>query len=65
MAKDRERQCEFYICEGQCSKGREGTFLKQCQICNKYRAKAGVAPRRTDNRRKKAEKIMRKERYDY
>ena len=33
MAKTRERQCEFYICEGQCSKGREGTFLKQCQIC--------------------------------
>ena len=65
MAKTRERQCEFYEYEGKCSKGREGTFLKQCQICNKYRAKAGAAPRRTDNRRKKLEKINKRESRDY
>lgn len=33
MAKTRERQCIYYEYEGKCSKGREGTFLKQCQIC--------------------------------
>ena len=65
MAKTRERQCEFYEYEGKCSKGREGTFLKQCQICNLYRAKAGAAPRRIDNRRKTLEKINERESSDY
>lgn len=61
MSRTRERQCEYYEYEGCCSKGREGTFLKQCQICDKYRAKPGAAPRRTDNRRKKLDKINKKE----
>lgn len=65
MARTRERVCEFYICEGSCSKGRDGTFLKQCQICNKYRAKAGAAPRRTDNRKKKLDKIQKREFRNY
>ena len=65
MARTRERQCEFYICEGQFSKGREGTFLKQCQTCNKYRAKAGAAPRRTDNRKQKMNKIQKREMRNY
>ena len=65
MARTRERQCEFYICEGQCSKGREGTFLKQCQTCNKYRAKAGAPPRRTDNRKQKMNKIQKREMRNY
>ena len=65
MAKTRERQCEFYICEGQCSKGREGTFLKQCQICNRYRAKAGAAPRRTDKRKQKIKKKQKREMRNY
>ena len=65
MARTRERQREFYICEGQCSKGREGTFLKQCQTCNKYRAKAGAAPRRTDNRKQKMNKIQKREMRNY
>ena len=59
--KDREIVCIHYEYEGKCSKGREGTFLKQCQICDKYRAKPGAAPRRTDNRRKKLDKINKKE----
>lgn len=63
--KTRERQCESYICEGQCSKGREGTFYKYCQKCNKYRAKPGSRPARTDNRRKKMERIQRKDNKDY
>ena len=65
MARTRERQCEFYICEGQCSKGREGTFLKQCQTCNQYRVKAGAVPRRTDNRKQKMNKIQKREMRNY
>lgn len=63
MARDREIQCESYICEGSCSKGREGTFRKYCQTCNKYRPLKGSKPARTDNRRHKMEKIMRKEQW--
>ncbi len=63
--KTRENPCESYICEGNCSKGREGTFYKYCQKCNKYKAKKGSLPARTDNRRQKMDRIQKKERYDY
>ena len=33
--KDREIQCIYYICEGYCSIGREGSFRKKCQTCEK------------------------------
>ena len=65
MAKTREIVCEYYICQGKCSKGREGTFYGSCQICNKYAPKKGAKPNRTDTRRKKMERIERKEKYDY
>ena len=61
MVKTREIVCEYYICEGSCSKGREGTFTKCCQTCNKYKKKPGAAPRRTDNRSRKLKKIKNKE----
>ncbi len=61
MARTREIVCEFYVCEGNCSKGREGTFNKCCQTCNKYRKKAGAKPRRVDERNKKMNKITSKE----
>lgn len=64
MARVREIQCEFYICEGQCSKGREGTFYKQCQICDKYRKKPGGKPARIDNRKQREERRLRKEKWD-
>lgn len=65
MAKTREIQCIHYICEGNCDLGKEGTFYKQCQICRTYKKLPGGKPARTDNRRKKQERIMRKEKYDY
>ena len=61
MARDREIQCRSYICEGQCSKGREGTFRKACQVCNKYVPLRGAAPARTDNRAHKLNKINKRE----
>jgi hypothetical protein len=56
IMKDREVQCEFYICEGNCKKGRAGTFRKACQTCNLYRPLKGKAPARVNNKRKKIEK---------
>lgn len=61
MAKTREIVCVFYECEGVCSKGREGTFNKCCQTCNKYKKKPGAVPRRVDTRNKKLAKINKKE----
>lgn len=63
MAKTREIVCEYYEYEGSCTKGREGTFYGKCQTCDKYNPKQGAKPNRVDNRRKKLDKIMRKERY--
>ena len=65
MAKDRERVCQYYECEGKCKKGRAGTFRDVCQTCDKYNALKGARPKRTDNRRKKLERISKKERWDY
>lgn len=58
MAKDRERVCEWYKNEGNCSKGHEGTFKKCCQKCKDYKAKKGALPRRKDLRKEKTIKWM-------
>ena len=57
MADTREIICEYYEWEGQCSKGREGTFRKACQKCKKYKAKKGRLPARQNLKKQKAEKI--------
>ena len=62
--KDREIVCKNYICEGNCSKGREGTFRKACQTCDKYCPIRGGKLARTDNRKQKLDRIMRKEKWD-
>ena len=51
--KDREIVCLFYNYEGNCSKGREGTFNHKCQTCDKYTPKPGARPRRKDLRKNK------------
>jgi hypothetical protein len=43
--KDRLSVCEFYICRGECQKGRVAEQNGYCQKCNKYR------PRKSDKRR--------------
>ena len=64
MAKDRGL-CIHYLNEGNCDLGKECSFWGHCQTCPTWKRKPGVKPARVDNRRKKAEKIMRKEKYDY
>lgn len=63
MSKTREIACKYYVAEKQCSKGREGTFRKQCQICNLYLPIAGGRPARKDLRQEKINKYMKDERH--
>lgn len=56
--KDREIACKNYICEGKCSKGKEGTFRKVCQKCSKYEPIKGGRPARKNLKHEKKEKFM-------
>lgn len=59
--KNREIVCIHYAAEGQCSLGREGTFRKACQKCDKYEPQKGRRPARINDKRKKLEKIREKD----
>jgi hypothetical protein len=59
--KDREITCVFYEYEGCCRKGREGTFRKACQTCNKYQAKRGSVPARKNLKKQKIERARDKD----
>ena len=69
MATERENACVNYKWEGECAKGREGTFRKACQICKKYKAKKGSVPARQNLKKQKTEKLkeqdMRRMMQDY
>ena len=41
MAKFREAPCKYYLNEGNCSKGRVGTYRTYCQKCSKYDPRKG------------------------
>ena len=57
MGSEREVACIYYKWEGECKKGREGTFRKACQTCKKYKAKKGSLPARQKIKKQKIEKI--------
>lgn len=59
--KNREIACIYYLCEGECQKGRKGTFRKACQHCDLYSPISGGEPARKDLRRKKREDARRKD----
>lgn len=40
MAKFRETPCEYYICKGECEKGRDAEYKGYCQKCDKYKPRA-------------------------
>lgn len=61
MAKDRETPCLYYICAGQCEKGREANHEHYCQRCDKYRPRAKV--RHPNKKKQKLEKIRKTELY--
>lgn len=61
MAKLRETPCEYYVCAGQCKKGREADHYHYCQHCDKYRPRARV--RHLNEKKQKLDKIRQKECY--
>lgn len=63
MAKTREVACIHYVCNGKCDLGKEAYFYGHCQTCPTYKKKPGGKPARTDNRRQKMDRILRKEKY--
>ena len=62
MAKDREIACENNVCEGECTKGREGTFRNYCQTCNLYKPVRGGIPARKNLKKEKTEKFLKDKR---
>lgn len=63
--RTREIQCIHYVREGECNLGHEGTFRSCCQHCKQYKKMAGARPARTDTRRAKNERRIRKEKIEY
>ena len=64
MSRTREIVCIHYINKGNCDLGKNAEFYGLCQTCPSYAKKPGAKPARTDNRKKKLDKINRKEQYD-
>lgn len=55
MATDRQTPCLYYICAGQCTKGRKADYAHYCQKCGKYRPRIRV--RYINRKKEKLEKI--------
>ena len=63
MARTREIACIHYKCEHNCDLGKDACFRGLCQTCPTYKKLPGGKPARVDNRRKKMDKIIKRERY--
>ena len=61
MAKDRLTPCLYYICKGECKKGRDADQNGFCQKCDKYKPR--VRERHLNEKKKKLDKIRRGEKY--
>lgn len=59
MSKDRLTTCRFYLCEHQCTKGRDAEHNGYCQRCDKYRARARV--HHVNRKKEELQKIREKE----
>ena len=63
MAKDRIEPCLFYICAGECEKGREADYRGYCQKCSKYVPRVRV--KHPNQKKQKLNKIREKEKLEY
>lgn len=63
MAKDRIEPCVYYICAGECQKGRDADHNGYCQKCKKYVPR--VKTKHQNIKKKKINEIRIKEREDY
>jgi hypothetical protein len=59
--KDREVACEYYVCQGECMKGRKADFYGYCQKCKLYTPIKNGRPARKDLRRQKREQNLRRD----
>ena len=60
MSHYRENTCKYYICEGECSKGRKASHKNICQTCDKYFSRGKM---HKESKRSKLEKIIKNEKY--
>lgn len=63
--KTREIQCIHYICEGECDLGHKGIFYGCCQYCKRYKPLRSGKSARSDTRRKRKDREMKKKKFDY
>ena len=61
MSKTKETPCLYYICAGECEKGRDAHHQKYCQKCGFYKPRARV--RHLNKKKQKLYKIKRSEKY--
>ena len=62
MAVTRETPCLYYICAGQCEKGREADHAHYCQRCDKYKPRARV--KHINKKKRELDKIARREKHE-
>lgn len=61
MSKDRIEPCKYYVCQGECEKGRDAEHNGYCQKCGKYEPR--IRQRHLNQKKQKLAQIKRKE-YD-
>lgn len=61
LSKDRIEPCKFYVCEGQCTKGRSASHKWYCQKCSRYVPR--VRKKHMNEKKQKLEKIRKDEVY--
>ena len=61
MAKDKIEPCQFYICKGECSKGRKADHNGYCQKCGAYIPR--IRKKHINIKKQKLEQIKKKEFY--
>lgn len=59
--RDRIEPCKFYVCKGECKKGRESDHNRYCQHCVKYEPR--VKRRHLNLKKQKLSKIRKNEEY--
>lgn len=61
MGRTREIICIHYVNKGTCDLGKKAEMYGLCQTCPSYKKKPGAKPARVDNRRKKLDRINKRE----
>lgn len=61
MAKDRIEPCLYYVCNGECSKGRSANYSSYCQKCDKYVPRTKM--KHLNQKKQKLQKIRESEKY--